>query len=170
VGEKAETITMNFHPDLEKVDEWSKFLEDQVENKAEIKTMYLEAIKFLKIYDWCGEILKSYVGMLYLGIVGVFLFKIAPTRNNVDEWVWVIIGDLPPAYLTVDSCPNPASALDGYIGAMQEWIEAVEQGKSVAELIPVDVPATRDYSKMLKVRLKFLDEKVLSEYGGDIKA
>ncbi|MFO0444160.1 MAG: hypothetical protein ACK50F_07775, partial [Betaproteobacteria bacterium] len=120
-------------------------------------------------YDWCKEILEEYVGLLAAGIVGIFLFRISPSRPDVDEWLWVIVGDLPPTYLTCDRCPNPATALDGYIGAMSEWVEAASKGESVAELIPVNVPATPDNAAMLRSRLDFLDQRVLGDYREDLK-
>ncbi len=156
-------------PELSKVAEWSKYLEAEQEDVDEVKSMYKEATSFLEFYDWCSAIQESYVGMLYPGIVAVFLFKINPARKDVDEWIWVVVGDLPSAYLTTDECPNPATALDGYIGAMLEWVDAAKNGKSVADLIPVDVPATRENADMLKTRLKFLDEQILSEYKEDLK-
>lgn len=157
-------------PDLSKVVEWSKYLAVQRENVADMNSLHQEATEFLQFYDWCSEIKESFVGMLYPGVVAVFLFKIVPSRRNVGEWVWVIVGDLPPAYLTTDECPNPATALDGYIGAMLEWVDAAQEGKSVAELIPVNVPATSENAEMLKTRLKFLDERILSRYQNDLKA
>lgn len=156
--------------DFQKVVEWKKYFQAQVEGKEEMETMRQEAKDFLEFYDWCGDILETYIGMLYLGVVGVFLFKIASTRKDVDEWIWVIVGDLPPAYLTVDECPNPATALDGYVGAMLEWVEVARNGNSVADLIPVNVPATKENADILKTRLNFLDENILSEYKEDLKA
>ncbi|MEW5824377.1 MAG: hypothetical protein AB1766_08545 [Pseudomonadota bacterium] len=161
---------MNTSPDLSKVANWSEYVSAQREDIDEIKSMYREAREFLEFYDWCSEIEESYVGMLYPGLVAVFLFKISPARNDVDEWIWVIVGDVPSAYLTTDECPNPAAALDGYIGAMLEWVEAAQKGNSVAELIPVNVPATKENGDKLKTRLDFLDERVLSEYQEDLKA
>mgnify|MGYP001551340044 CR=1 FL=1 len=108
------------------------------------------------------------MGIYYVGIVGGFLFKIQPLRQHVDEWVWVLVGDLPPAYITCEECPNAACALDGYIGAMQEWIEAAEAGKSVEDLIPVNVPATFENAQNLKSRLLMLDERILSLYQDDL--
>ena len=105
--------------------------------------------------------------MHFEGIIGIFLFQFVPNREDVDEWVWVIVGDLPPTYLTVDECPNPGAALDGYIGAMEEWVAAVEKGNSVAELIPVNVPATPENAIKLRSRLEFLDKKILSKYYED---
>jgi hypothetical protein len=73
----------------------------------------------------------------------------------------VIVGDVPPAYITCHYAKTPYVALDGYIGAMEEWVEAAREGKSVADIIPVNVPATPAYAEMLGSRLKFLDKNVL---------
>lgn len=160
---------MESSPDLSKVVEWSRYISTGQEDIAEANSMYQEATRFLRFYDWVSEIKKSFIGMFYPGIVAVFLFEIAPSSPDVDEWIWVIVGDLPSAYLTTEECPNPASALDGYVGAMQEWVEAAQNGKSVAELIPVNVLATKENAKALKTRLDFLDDRILSEYQEDLK-
>jgi hypothetical protein len=73
------------------------------------------------------------------------------------------VGDVPPAYIPGDDLKTPYDALDGYIGAMEEWVEAARQGKSVADLISVNVPANPANAEMLDRRLKFLDEKVLPD-------
>lgn len=167
---QTKVMMMNALPDLSKVTKWSEYISAQQEDIDEIELLYNEAKEFIKFYDWCSEIEEAYVGMLYPGIVAVFLFEIIPERKGVDKWIWVIVGDLPPAYITIDQCPNPATALDGYIGAMLEWVEAAQKGNSVAELIPVDVPATKDNGDKLKDRLDFLDRRILSEYQQDLKA
>lgn len=156
-------------PDLSKVEPWVPDMLASSEVHDDIVGMLDEARDFLEFYDWCSAILAEYVGFVYPGIVGVFLFKIKPSKPGVDEWIWVIVGDLPPAYLTCDGCRNPAAALDGYIGAMNEWVEAAEAGKSVKNLVPVNVPASPKNADMLKVRLKFLDENILSEYQDDLR-
>lgn len=166
--EEAEIVTTKRSPDLSKVVEWPKYLEAQRDHVAELNSMYQEARKFLEFYDWCTEIKDTFIGMHYPGIVLVFLFRIVPSRQDVDEWIWAIVGDLPPAYLTTDECPNPATALDGYIGAMLEWVDAAQKDKSVADLIPVNVPATKENAKMLKTRLDILDKNILSEYQDEL--
>ena len=155
-------------PNLTKVVEWSKYLAAQTEDVADMKAMYNEAREFLEYYKWCREIKDSYIGMLYPGILAIFLFKISPSREDVDEWIWVVVGDLPPTYLTIDGCPNPATALDGYIGAMHEWAQAATEGASVEKLIPVNVPATEENAKMLQSRLDFLDKNILVKYQDDL--
>ena len=165
--EKAEKVTMNAEPDLSKVVLWSTYLASEPDDRDLIEMHFSDAKGYLQYFDWCLEIQESYIGMLYPGILAVFLFRIVP-GEKADEWIWIIVGDLPPAYLTVDICPNPATALDGYIGAMQEWVDAAFGGKSVADLIPVNVPATREYAELLQSRLEFLDERILSEYQDDL--
>lgn len=157
-------------PDLSKTVEWSAYIAAQHEDISEANSMYREAKEFLQFYDWCAEIKESFVGMVHPGIVAVFLFHIVPLKADIDDWVWVIAGDLPPAYITTDECPNPATALDGYIGAMLEWVDAAQKGGSVASLIPVNLPATRENALKLKTRLDFLDSRILPEYEGDLKA
>lgn len=154
-------------PDLSKVERLTpELLEDEF--GTEVREYLSEARSFLLYYNWCQSIQEEYVGIFVKGILGIFLFKIVPTRADVDEWIWVVVGDVPPAYLTCDQCPNPATALDGYIGAMSEWVDAASRGESVAEMIPVNVPATRENAELLRKRLAFLDERVLSDYRKDL--
>jgi hypothetical protein len=155
--------------DYSKVEEWTKYIGTHSDDSEEMVHMYQEARKYLEFYDWCSEICESYVGILYLGIVAVFLFKITPARKVVDEWIWVIVGDIPPAYITTDECQNPATALDGYVGAMLEWVDAARDGRSVAKLIPVNVPATKENGDMLKIRLDFINTRILKGYHEDLK-
>lgn len=161
---------MNIEPDLSKVVEWEAFVKTQKDDLDEIMRLRGDAMDYVRCYDWCISIRETYVGMMYPGVFAVFLLHIETDRVDVDDWVWVIVGDLPPAYLTVDLCPNPATALDGYIGAMEEWVQAAEKGLSVSELIPVNVPANRENAQTLKIRLDFLDREILSEYREDLDA
>lgn len=120
-----------------------------------------EAREYLLFYNWCESIEEEYVGAYVDGVIGIFLFRFTPKLVSIDEWVWVVVGDLPPAYLTCESCPNPAEALEGYLGEMMEWVEAAENGDSVAKLIPVNVPASQENAARLRTRLRFLQQRIL---------
>ena len=128
-----------------------------------------QALWFLVCHEWCASVRHGYAGMVYEGILGVFFFEIEPLRN-ADPEVWVIVGDLPPAYIACDDCPNAAAALDGYCGAMSEWVQAVRQKKPVDDLIPVNAPPTEEYADLLERRLRFIYEEILPEYEDDLKA
>ena len=155
-------------PDLTKVIPITQLKGEDEDERRLLSQLVQDAKAYLSSFEWCGEIQEEYAGITVAGVIGVFLMHIAPARPEVDEWLWVIVGDVPPAYITVDDCPNAATALDGYIGAMQEWVDAMKEGRSVDELIPVNAPATPAYAEMLESRLQFLDSRILSEYKEDL--
>jgi hypothetical protein len=134
----------------------------------ELRVLYDEAAEFLRGFSWCRRIEEGFAGICVPGLVGVFLFRFEPAGNDVDPWVWVITGDVPPAYVTTENAPNPACALDGYIGAMQSWVRAVREGRPVSGEIPVNAPATPPYADMLEARLTLLDGEVLPRYRADL--
>jgi hypothetical protein len=137
--------------------------EDATETRL-LKEMLKEAEEYLLGFAWCKEIIESYFGIGVGGVAAVFLFKIVPKGNNVDELLWVIVGDLPPAYLVVDCSPNAACALDNYIGEVQRWVDAVTSGKSVEGVIPVNAAPTIENARQLQTRLDFLEKEILSKY------
>lgn len=121
----------------------------------------LEARQYLEFFTWVSAIKGEYLGYAAEGIVYIFLFEIETSRGDVGPWIWVIVGDVPPTYLPADDASTPFEALDGYIGALEDWVEAARQGKSVAKLIPVNVDANPANAEMLASRLEFLDENIL---------
>jgi hypothetical protein len=131
---------------------------------------------YLASFEWCRAIRECYIGDIAVGgVVTVLLFRIQPARPDVDEWLWVVVGDLPPAYLVVDDAPNPAAALDAYIGEMERWITAVRQGGPVDDLIPVEATGggerlepTRDRADELERRLRFLHAEILAHHAADL--
>jgi hypothetical protein len=139
------------------------------EETAGLKVLLDEATTYLKSFTWCRGIKGAYLGIGVPPILGVFLFEIVPARKGVDDKVWVVVGDLPPAYITTEESPNPATALDSYIGAMEDWVEAARAGRSVQGLIPVNVPPTEENAGRLESRLSFLDQEILSNYADDLK-
>jgi len=69
---------------------WKDFIVSQgvdEEDKSDIPGLYKEAREFLEFYNWVEEIRKVYVGMMYPGVIGIFLFHIKPARDDVDEWM-----------------------------------------------------------------------------------
>ena len=97
----------------------------------------------------------------------MFLVEIEPTEAGVDSVVWVVVGDIPPAYLVIDDAPSPASALERYVEEMRMWVDAVIAGKSVTQCIPVDGAATVENAKDLSVRLAFLEREILPYYASE---
>jgi len=126
------------------------------------------ARRFLLGHRWCTDIVESRIGMFVPRIVSVFLFRIDHTEEFVDEWLWVVVGDVPPGYLVTDYAPNAAWALHLYIGLAKEWVEAVKEGKPVVGLYPINVPPTLEWAEQLEGRLRFLEKEILKDYMDDL--
>ena len=127
-----------------------------------LRKMSEEAKEYILSFAWCKTIKKSWLGWGVGGIAAVFLFEIEPASTDVDGMLWVIVGDLPPAYLVVEESPTALDALKTYLELMQEWVIAVREEKSTEECIPVNRPATRENADTLETRLNFLKKEFLA--------
>ena len=151
---------------LSKATNYADFLERYKGDVSFLSDCYERASKYISELRWITGVENVYVGLHFDGMFCVFLFE---TSLNVDkkfpddEFIWIVVGDLPIAYITSEVSPNPACALDSYVGAMFEWVEAVETGASVSDLIPVNVPPTTEYAAMLRTRLELINDLVLSQ-------
>lgn len=134
---------------------------DDERDTALLQQMAAEARAFLSSQKWCDEIENQYFGYGIGGVVAVFLCFVSSSFAGVDSCLWVIVGDLPPAYIVTEENPTPAAALEAYIDEMMDWVTAVEQGNDTEEMIPVNAPATIDYAKQLRNRLEFLRSSIL---------
>jgi hypothetical protein len=153
-------------PDLDAVVPLERYRAAHPTDDHDIEELTGRALTFVQGFTWLREVKETYVGAIFPGIIGIFLLRIEPTREGVDEWTWVIVGDVPPAYITCEDAAVPWEALDGYIGALEPWIAAVRAGQAVDKLMPVNAPATEEYASQLETRLKFLDERIIPELGG----
>jgi len=122
------------------------------------------AEKYLRSFPWCRDILETYFGDGVGGIVQVFFFRISPASPRVDAWLWVVVGDLPPAYFVIDQCRTPSETLEGYVQEMSKWVELAKVGRASSKVIPVDVAPTPENAKELEKRLQFLHDFVLPRF------
>jgi hypothetical protein len=140
---------------------------DDKEDTNLLRELASEATSYLSAFSWCLSILGMYYGLGVGGIVGVFLFRITPSQERVDEWLWVVVGDLPSAYLVLDNATTPAAALQAYIAEMTEWVELSKSNKSSDQVIPVNVPATPEHAAKLETRLHLLQTLVIPKFLSD---
>jgi hypothetical protein len=137
---------------------------DDEEDTRLLSEMAQKAREFISSFSWCQSIREAYFGDGFGGIVAAFLFRIEPSRAEVDDWLWVIVGDTPSAYLVTDDCKTPSEALDGYIWQMSKWVKLAKRGKSSNKVIPVNAPATPEFAEMLESRLKIFRDTVLPAF------
>jgi len=140
---------------------------DSTADTVLLREMATEAHEFVCNQSWCERVNHQYFAYGVGGVVAVFLFQITPSAEDVDSCLWVVVGDLPPAYLVVDDSPTAADALDGYCSEMMAWVEAIEAGESIDELIPVNASPTLVNAEQLKGRLRFLRSKIIPLANGN---
>jgi hypothetical protein len=134
-------------------------------DESELFLLAAKAAKdYLEAFPWCKHILESYFGDGIGGVVEIFCFRIAPSHPNVDEWFWVIVGDLPPAYLVTDDCRTPSEALEDYITQLSAWVHLARQGRSSSDVIRVGVAPTPDNAAELDKRIRFLRDFALPRF------
>jgi hypothetical protein len=117
-----------------------------------------KASDFLTAFRWCAGVRESFLAFDIGYPLGVFLFRIEPRLVGVDDALWVVVGDCPPAFLVCDVAPDWVGALRRYVHEMQRWVDAVCSGKSVEGIIPVSVAPTPEHANMLSSRLGFIQE------------
>lgn len=126
-----------------------------------VEALLEEAEQFLTSHAWCPGIRRSFVGFAVGGVVGVFLFELAKPIGKSDEFLWVVVGDLPSAYLVADRAKSPREALQAYGELMRAWVDAIEQRGSLAGVYPVKAPPTLEHARLLASRLEFIEETLL---------
>ena len=151
---------------------------DDDEDTELLREMVGRACSYLSSFEWCAAIKDCRVGNVAIGgIVAVVLFEIEPAGDGVDSTLWVVVGDLPPAYLVIDDAPNAACALEGYVLEMRRWVNAVRAGEPVDDLIPVETSGgseplepTPEVADHLSGRLDYLEREILSGHADDLEA
>jgi hypothetical protein len=141
----------------------------QIQN-AEVREMAEEAESFVASHRWCARVETVQLAWAVAGVLGVFQVHLIPAERNVDDTLWVVVGDLPSAYLALDDAPTWREALQGYVYEMGQWVSAVKQGDSLDDVIPVAVEPTIEHADMLASRLAFIEEKILGVPDEDLES
>jgi len=137
--------------------------DDQTDTRL-LREMHARARTFLANFGWCKEIRAISFGLGVGGIVAVFLCDIVPAAEDVDETMWIVVGDLPSAVIIVDDSPDAESALTTYLAEMRAWVAAVRSGDATAleDCLPVNVAPTEEWAARLESRMNSLQELFLS--------
>jgi hypothetical protein len=122
--------------------------------------MLAEAREYLLGQVWCRGILAGYFGAGVGRVCAAWLFRI-DADEGVDEWLWVVNGDIPSAYLVCDQVKDPKDAFLVYADLMQGWVDAVRQKKPLSEAFPVDAAPTEEMADMLGERIELLRTQIV---------
>ena len=132
------------------------------ESKEDVETNKLaeNGSEYLMSHNWCDSIEDGWLAVSWGYILCVFLFKIKSSVPEVDDYIWIVNGDIPTAYIDIESAKNPQEVLESYIFLMNDWIEEVELGNSTEDCYPIEVPPTKEFATNLKSRINFIEKEI----------
>ena len=145
----------------------SQMIGEDTEETELFKRAADEAIAYLKSFKWCKNILETYFCFGVGGVVEVFLFRVnrplstISDGETIDEWLWVIVGDLPSAYVVTDEAESPRDALMTYCDEMREWVRTVLSKGDLRDVYPVGAQPTEKNASLLSKRIDFLESEII---------
>lgn len=154
---------MNGDPDFRALVPVEQMVGEDDEETAQLQAMLEEARGYLLSFRWCKAISQEFFGLGIGGVVAVFLFEV-DALPEVDTTLWVVVGDLPSAYLVTDQADDPRDALHVYCALMEEWVRAVRARESLADVFPIEAQATEQNANRLEKRIAFLRNEVIPHF------
>ncbi len=130
------------------------------EETLELHKMCESADTYLRSFSWVANIEEVKFGFGIGSIIAIFLFRVV-LKNGTTEYLWVIEGDLPNAYLVTDQAKTPKQALIIYCDLMNDWINAIRNKASTENIFPVDAAPTKENADLLEKRVMFLQSKII---------
>jgi hypothetical protein len=132
---------------------------DDAEDTSRLQKMAADAETYIRSFSWCRSVCRSFFGGGVGGIFAVFLFNIDSARPDVDQWIWIVVGDIPPAYVALEDAKSPSEVFKTYLSGMTRWVEYAQSGQTGPagnDIPPVNVPATPEWAETLEQRLNVL--------------
>jgi hypothetical protein len=94
------------------------------EEDAALHEREMEARRYIASFPWAKPIQDIELAIGFSGIIVLFLVRfaepIAWPSGEIDEELWVVVGDLPRAWFGTDDSPNSAEALETYCIFMED--------------------------------------------------
>jgi len=135
--------------------------EDDLDDKL-LHEMADKAVSYISAFGWCEAVHEKYFGDGFGGIVALFLFRLSIRKVREPEWVWVIVGDIPSAYLEAEGFPTAHAALKKYLEGVEDWIDTPADLRDTRDdLPPLYVPQGPEYIEMMRTRISTLRESFL---------
>lgn len=126
-----------------------------------LKGMAREARDYITSFRWCPQIEAMYLAHGVGGIIALFLAQFSQNIAGTDERLWIVVGDLPSAYMVVEPDDSPPDALERYCGLMEDWIAAVRDKRDLGGVYPVAAKPTAENADLLESRLGFLLAEII---------
>lgn len=136
---------------------------DDPEEADRLRGLAVEALDYIQGFSWCPPLRQVLLAYGIGDVIGLFLVRFAEPAGGVDDALWVVSGDLPPAYFVTDDAPTAAEALNTYCDLMDSWVEAVLEGGDLNEAFPVEAEPTAENAEALRRKLDFIRQHLIPQ-------
>ena len=103
---------------------------------------------FLEGFAWCSDLRAERFAAGAAGIAALFAMEVL-VKGTTREWLWVIAGELPSAYVPLVGAPGASQAMGAYCELIERWIDDRERG-------PCSLEATAASPRHLESQLRVL--------------
>jgi hypothetical protein len=134
---------------------------DDEEDTRLLRQMVTEARNYVSGFHWTPPITQVSMACGVGGIVAIFLVEFTRKIEDTDDVLWVVVGDLPSAYLVVNDDDSPEQAMERYLRLMEEWARTATDGRSIQECFPVDADPTFDNATALLSRIAMIRAEIM---------
>ncbi len=146
--------------------EEAALVEENIEDAEALRGLAAEVRSYLESHHWCEKVERVYFvdGFRY---AAVFYAEIIP-HAPADSAMFVIVGDIPPLYIDLESCSSASEALEAYIDLMLQICDAFDSGADLSKLPPLQerlswryLEPDRELIDMLRGRMEFFQKNLL---------
>ncbi|WP_395671827.1 hypothetical protein [Phenylobacterium sp.] len=134
------------------------------EEDSQLAELEEEARDYVRTRPWSKPIREMMLAYGLGRILALFLVRFEePIRweGEEDAELWIVVGDLPPAYFGTDDSPNPAEALETYCVFMEDWADRILEGRHLEDAYPIAAAPTEEHARMLKSRIEFIRQEII---------
>ena len=134
---------------------------DDEEDTKLLREMAVTARNYISSFSWCPTISAMYLAYGVGGVVAIFLVEFVEKIAGTDDRLWVVVGDLPSAYIVVEPQDSSREALDRYCQVLDNWINEVLTFGDFQNVFPVKAPRTPASAELLRRRLDFVRTQLI---------
>lgn len=138
-----------------------KDINADIEFYNEVVEKHTEAEKYLLSFYWCKKIKESFLCANLGRVFCIFVFEIENSASLEDDFLWVIVGDIPSMYLDFFGENTTAAVTRNYIELAQDWIDHIRKGQSVNECYPFNAEPTIELAELLDKKISFMRDTLV---------
>ncbi len=133
----------------------------KTEYHLELVKVHTEAVAYLMGFVWCKKVINSYVYLNLGSTLSIFLFEINNSASSDDNYLWIVVGDIPPMYLDIHGPKTTKEVLEDYIRLAEDWIMHVKDGRSVKSCYPFKAEPILEMATLLEKRITFMKNTLI---------